>query len=91
MAEDEGGIDRRSFLMLTGVLTKIMLKPFCSSWRDKARKGIMWPWPMNGNNTMVSFLISAMNSISFLFSFGFFRESARELWNRGRKVTLMEY
>lgn len=53
--------------MLSGELTKIMLNPLCCNWRDKAKKGITWLWAMNGNITMVSFLLSVISSSFFRF------------------------
>ena len=54
--EEFAGREDLSFLILRGVLTKVMVQPlcFCIS-RDKARKGMIWPCAMNGNITIFCF------------------------------------
>lgn len=50
-----GGREELSFLVLSGVLIRVMVQPFlCSSCWAKARNGIIWPYAMNGNITMCS-------------------------------------
>lgn len=53
--EELGDKEELSFLMLSGVLMRVMVQPFfCSSSWAKAKNGIMWPCAMNGNRTMCS-------------------------------------